>query len=362
MLAIPPTRAHLSLTLFKLCEAPQPLQERWALLKNIALVNRAWLALAARVSCQDVHTSSTRHAYAFLRLLVGRPPGQNTDDLFTTEGSQFANEVCHFITFYVDGSVPKESSDPLSTARDTAHATADDASNAIRLVLDTLPIRNYLPNLRHISFRYTDWDYGDVFAHLERGTFPQHVTSLSIHYSFSDAKGPDLHGSSLYLMALDWMNARDRDRDLARKTGKGGPGVTVCAVRVPTLRHLSLSEVTTGFGEAILEVCPNVETLDIVSGPIRVWGLPPLPPSARTLVLRPPNPALSWEETIRRWGLHGALRDGLFPKGAIRPQIIVRSGLPKPVEFAALRRICEHYDVELVYERDDALNTSFKHD
>ena len=334
----------ISLVLLKLWEVPQPLQERWALLKNIALVNRAWLALITRVSCEDVHISSTRQANAFLRLLPRSSPAQNVDDPFTTEGFQVANEVCRSITFYVASNF-KAWTSPLSERPIT---TADDAASAIRLVLDTVSTHSHLPNLRHVSLQYKNWDYDDAFAHLERGTFPQQVTSLSVHYSFSDSSGVDQ-----FAMAIDWKSARQRARH-AR---------TLCGtqpIRVPTLRHLSLSEVTTDFGLDILEVCPNVETLELenvseAGGLIRVPAITPLPPSVRTLVLRHPGAALSEREILCPWGLHTALRDGLFPRGTTgtKPRIVVRSGPVEPVVFARVRRVCEQFDAELAYERDD---------
>ena len=154
-------------------------------------------------------------------------------------------------------------------------------------------------------------------------------------------------------MAIDWK----RERQLARHAR------SLCGtqpIRVPTLRHLSLSEVTTDFGLDILEVCPNVETLELenvseAGGLIRVPAITPLPPSVRTLVLRHPGAALSEREILCPWGLHTALRDGLFPRGTTgtKPRIVVRSGPVEPVVFARVRRVCEQFDAELAYERDD---------
>ncbi|KAI1784195.1 hypothetical protein LXA43DRAFT_1066986 [Ganoderma leucocontextum] len=361
---LPPELVSRILT--KLWEAPQTPQERSALLKNITLVNRAWLTLVALITSRDVHISSKRNAHNFLRLLSKTSPIPKADDLFTTERTRFANDACRSITFHVVDGTFSEWPSPLTKEivaalimPDPWPSPADDADDAISLVLDKISAPDWhLPNLQHISLRYTDRAFADVFRHLELGPFPPQVTRLSIDYSFSI-------WHLKFIFSQLWMESSDRDdtRGYVPLPGAGETPRRVVSM-IPNLRYLALtSGATTAFVTAILPLCPNVETLEITQpSAVRLEAIGPQVPSAlRTLVLRHPG-ALSWEQ-LCRWELCLALDSGLFKFPArhggtsttTKPRIVVRSGtLDDPVVFMEVRRRCECFDVELVHERDDA--------
>ena len=126
---------------------------------------------------------------------------------------------------------------------------------------------------------------------------------------------------------------------------------------VPSLRHLSVSGVPAAFAAVVLDVCPNVETLELTRpGPL--LDLAPLPSAVRTLVLCHPGIALSKGE-MGSWALPEALDAGLFPKRDKPWRIIVRSGTSDPASFVALSCSCEHFGVDLLLECDDVRSPSY---
>ncbi|KAI1791367.1 hypothetical protein LXA43DRAFT_1094518 [Ganoderma leucocontextum] len=314
----------ISLILVDLWEAPHTPQDRLALLKNVALVNRTWLTFIARITSRDVHLSKYQKTKAFLKLLPQRSPTQEPGDLFTMEANRVATHTCQSITFHVDGRI--QPSFP-----------ADDTPVTIWLVLYYIAVRHHLPNLRHISISYADWEWNDIFLMFFGVGFPRYVTHLSLDYSFTAATAKVRPFD--FSRAIRWIYMRS------------------CII-VPNLRHLSLSGVPTAFVVAMLHVCPNVETLEITN-PTDLSTLAPLPPAVCTLVLRHPDVALS-KEKMRSWTLSAALDGGLFPSGTKPPgpQIVVRSGTPEPESFIELRRSCKRFNVDFVYERDDVRSPS----
>ena len=120
-------------------------------------------------------------------------------------------------------------------------------------------------------------------------------------------------------------------------------------IRLPNLRYVSLSGVPTVFAVLILDVCPNIETLELTRLE-RLSDLVPLPLAVRTPVLVHPSVALS-EEEAGSWALSEALDAGLFPVGEKPPRIVVRSGTPDSASFLTLRRDCERFNI--------SKNTSF---
>ncbi|KAI1783477.1 hypothetical protein LXA43DRAFT_903503 [Ganoderma leucocontextum] len=326
----------VSLILAMLWEEPHSPEERSALLKSIVFVNRTWLALVAPIASRDVHVSNERNACAFLGLL---PKRSLYSDLFIRDVNPFANENCRSLTFHVKNrNTSKSPNGDLGSKDLCTPATwwGSQSDAAIAILLSTIYVFHYLPNLRHVLFRYTDWAYDDVFLQLERMLFPQQATHLSVDYSFTTpAWALALNESG---MVARW--SRRREYPLA-----------------PSVRHLSLSGVTTVFVATMLPVCPNVETVEITH-PAGLDALAPLLPAVRTLVLRYPGVAVS-RKTMMSWNLSAALEDGLFPerKGK-KPRIVVRSGTPEVEPFIELRRSCKGFNVDLVYERDDARGPS----
>ncbi|TBU30675.1 hypothetical protein BD309DRAFT_997033 [Dichomitus squalens] len=266
----------ISLILTELWEAPQTLAERSALLKNITLVNRTWLALFVRVTSRSVHICNPTSAEAFLRLLPERTLMQGVSDLLTAEASKVANQMCRSVTFHVDGSASLVSG-PVAdrTPATQMHSPSDAASTAMSTVLYMVTVLDQLPNLRHVTIDYKDWGYDDIFDQLRVQTFPPQVTHLSVNYSFTT---PALAPLLIYLKSLY------RRQDSSR-------------IRIPNVRHLSLSSVPAEFIVDMLQACPNVETLE-VTDPARLDALAPLPSSVRTLILRHPSVPLSRSQMI----------------------------------------------------------------
>ncbi|KAM5532366.1 hypothetical protein V8D89_013960 [Ganoderma adspersum] len=320
----------ISLILAELWDAPQTSEERSVLLKNTALVNRTWLALAACITSRDVHVPNPLSAEGFLRLLTKGTPAQEPHDLFTMEANRVAGEICRSITFHVSRSVPVSglSEGPAAVGLWLGSQT-DDASIAVSTVLHRVTAHDRLPNLRHVFLRYTDRSFADVFDQLDAQTFPPQVTHLSIDYSFTRT------ATTYFAKYLRSIYRRE----------------TAPRVTIPNVRHLSLSGVTPWFVVDMLHVCPNVEKLEITH-PAGLFMCGPLPPSVRTLVLHDPVVTLS-RRMMMSWALVPALENGLFRRSIVRPQIVVRSGTLDPVAFMELRRSCKRFDVEVVHERDD---------
>ena len=313
---IPPELIYLIISM--LWKAPQTPQVRLAVLRNIVLVSRTWLTLVAGVVSRDVHITNRRNANAFLRLLPRRPPAgiHGKADLFSMEAHQVVRQHCHSLTFHVD--------------------QGDWIQEAVSTVLNTVTMVYPLPSLRHISLQYTDMGYSHVLEQIMQGHFPERVTHLSLAHSFADrAKSRPFDRAK----TIGWLRFKMR---LTRSRR---------CVLVPRLTHLSLSGVPTAFVLTMLNLCPNVETLDITH-PEPLSALTPLPPPIKTLVLRRPGVALSRKD-MTSWDLVPPRDRKLFLTRNTKPQIVVRSRTPDPVAFTELRRDFKRFNAELVYERDD---------
>ena len=101
----------------------------------------------------------------------------------------------------------------------------------------------------------------------------------------------------------------------------------------------------------MLQVCPNVETLEIGAA-ARLYMLGTLPRSVHTVILRHPGVALSAEE-MHWWALETALERGMFHPDAER-RIILRSGTPEPLTYTEIKRVCKQHRVDFTFERDES--------
>ncbi|KAI8996547.1 hypothetical protein BD414DRAFT_478354 [Trametes punicea] len=315
--------------LFELWAAPQSAQERTTLFKTLCRVNHVWLGLFLRVAFRNVHIPCPLFARDFLRLLPERTISQGEADLFTAEATSLVNRLCRSITFHVDGGASTTGS---GTAREPAiklYSQTDAAPTAISTVLYMVSTFDYLPNLRHVALEYTDWGYDDLFDQLRLAIFPPQVTHLSLKYSFS---APTLVPLAVYLKSL---YTRHRQSHFT----------------IPTVRHLSLSGVPTEFVVDMMQICPELDTVEI-SNPARLYVIAPLPKSVRTLVLRVPGRTLD-KEQMHWWMLAAALEGKLFHPDT-KARIVVRSGTPDPIAWTETKRYCRRFGAELVYERDES--------
>ncbi|RPD63062.1 hypothetical protein L227DRAFT_572911 [Lentinus tigrinus ALCF2SS1-6] len=318
----------VSQILVEVWNTPQSTESRSALFKMLCKVNKTWLALFVRVAMRDVHLSCPLDAEGFLRVI----PERTDCDLFTAEASHNADRCCS-ITFYVDGRTP----DALSHDGESElklFSGMDPACNAVSNVLYTITTLDSLPNLRHVTVKYMNWGYEDIFDQLQFNPFPPQVTHLSIDYGFSD--------DAPLVSYLE--NTYSRQPPSPR-------------TKLPNVRHLSMSGVLSEVVADMLMVCPNVETLEIVNAS-KLSVLAPLPPSVRTIVMRYQWWPTRVEETF--WCmLREVMRKGLFHPGLPdRPQIILRSGTPNPRSFIPNWRLCKRYGVDLVYIRDETQPSS----
>ena len=253
-----------------LWEEPCTSESRAVLLKNVVLVNRTWLALAARIASRDAYPYSHHNPSTFLRPITKLYSSEDNHDLFSTEIAHVATQFCRSLTFDLDKSLQGH------------HLNKEgliDIVVPLALRLPSAP--HYLPNLRKISLLCSDWDHNDIFQHIRRWGFPSQVTHLSLSYAFmgvwegmSDQRGLDVAN------ALTWIYHPN-------------PGPRPAFL--PGLRHLALSGVPKPFAVLMLKhVCPYVETLELTHPAAgQLPALAPFPPSTRTLLLRYPGVALS---------------------------------------------------------------------
>ncbi|PIL28792.1 hypothetical protein GSI_08836 [Ganoderma sinense ZZ0214-1] len=316
----------VSLILIKLWEAPLSSHERSSSLKNISLVNRTWHALVAPIASSDVHVFSYDNAHA---LSVNIYVHYHHRDRFIGDARWLAREMCHSLTFHANGN-------PLGADLSKATPAFWESfrfNQAIVNLMDAVTWYDRLPNLRHVSIRYMDWVYNDIILQAVFGCFPRHVTHLSVHYSFTaPATAPSFDTRRIQ----KWL-----------REGRYRPTKFMC------IRHLSLSGMPMAFMATLVLMCPKMETLEIAH-PSQLAVLPPLPATLRTLVLCHPGVTVC-RETMASWALDTVLDAGLFPKESdFQRRIILRSGTPDPAAFTELKRACQGFNAELVYERDDS--------
>ncbi|KAI0641925.1 hypothetical protein C8Q79DRAFT_262958 [Trametes meyenii] len=313
--------------IFELWVKPQSPGERSTLFKTLCRVTHTWLGLFLRVALRDVHISCPLSAHDFLRLLPERVISQGEADVFTAEATSLLSKLCRSITFHVEGGDLLTSADGSERAI-KLYSQNDAAPTAISTVLYMISTFAYLPQLRHVALKYSDWGYSDLFDQLRLAVFPEQVTHLSLHYSFSM---PAHVPVAVYLKSL---YSRHQP-----------PHFTI-----PTLRHLSLDGVPTEFAADMLQICTQLETLEITN-PTRLYVLAPLPKTVRTLVLRMPGPTLHREQ-MHWWMLIAAIEGKLLDPD-LGGRIVVRAGTPDPVVWTDTKRFCKKFGVELVYERDE---------
>lgn len=304
---------------------PQSSGERAALFKTLCKVNRMWLGLFLRVAMRDVHIPCPLFARDLLRLLPERAASQGEADLFTAEAMSLVSRLCRSMTFHVDGGSP----DATGEASIKLYSQTDAAPTAISTVLYMVSTFDYLPHLRHVALKYTDWGYDDLFDQLRLAIFPPQVTHLTLDYAFT---APALVPLAVYLKTL--------------YTRHPSPHFSI-----PGVRHLAVSGVPAEFVADMLQICPALETLEMAN-PARLYVLAPLPKSVRTVVLRVPGIVLDREQ-IHWWMLTAAMEGKLFHPEA-HGRIVVRSGTPDPVAWTETKRFCRRFGVDLVYERDES--------
>ncbi|KAI0629260.1 hypothetical protein C8Q77DRAFT_1161438 [Trametes polyzona] len=305
---------------------PQTPDDRASLFKSLCRVNHMWLGLFLRVALRDVHIPCPLFARDFLRLLPERSITQGEADLFTAEATSLVSKLCRSVTFHVGGGAS-----PTGATGEPAiklYSQTDAAPTAISTVLYMVSTFDYLPNLRRVTLRYTDWGYDDLFDQLRLAIFPSQVTHLALHYAFS---APALVPLALYLKTLYTRHLQPH-------------------FSIPSVRHLEVSGVPAEFVADMLQICTRLETLEMAN-PARLYVLAPLPESVRTLVLRVPGVQLD-KSQIHWWMLMAAMDARLFHPDA-KGRIVVRSGTPDPVAWTEAKRYCKRHGVDLVYERDD---------
>ena len=315
------------------------LHSRAALLKNIVLVNRTWLALSARIASRDAHPSCHHNPIAFLRLIAQPDSSEEHRDLFSAELNRVATQSCRSLNFEVN----KKPNWPR---------VDDERSIGVGPALRLASVPHALPNLRHISLFHTDWYYNHIFQHIRFWGIPPQVTHLSLTYAFTHVSRDMLKVYGFNITeALMWIY----------KPSLAPHRRTACT---PGLRHLALAGVPNVFAVLMLKhVFPRVDTL-VLTHPAagQILALVPLPPATRTLVLRYPVVGLCHVEMVA-WRVPEALERGLFPpapSGAdvnnseLKPaRIVLRSGTRSRAKFDRLRLECTRFDVEFVYELEE---------
>ncbi|KAI1782438.1 hypothetical protein LXA43DRAFT_1104072 [Ganoderma leucocontextum] len=151
----------ISLILTKLWEESHSPDERSTLLKNIVLVNHTWLTLIAPIASCDVHIANRQCANVFLGRHLPKLDFPGDRDLFTREASQFANKICRSLTFYGNQNTSPGGPTSKDTPATWSRSQISDAGT-VWVVLYIVNAFDQLPNLRRISFRYTDWAYDDI--------------------------------------------------------------------------------------------------------------------------------------------------------------------------------------------------------
>jgi hypothetical protein len=135
-------------------------------------------------------------------------------------------------------------------------------TNTLHMLRDLL----FLPNLRRISIEYANWGLNDIFDNLRLSPFPSQVTELEI--KFTTTAGMK-NVSKKYHRQTEWV-----------------PWV------LPSLTHLFILGAPAEFIMDMVDVCPNLQTLEIkcTSRPLSLTALSHL--HYRSLIASQPRKGL----------------------------------------------------------------------
>lgn len=257
-------------------------KERTTLMDSSYLVNHTWQSLFVKINSADVHIACPAHAQRLFRILrrddwVYSNPDYNYPDL---------DLICTSLTFTLDAAVyPIRSPRPGTSKMDVTICSTID-------MLDTI---KYLPNLYRLCIHHANWNEAEAFDQFRFTTFLPQITELEFTFSGPGGVTP-VDAKILPSKYLQWSS-------------------------LASITKVIISGASEGFIRTIVNVCPNVKTLQIDGTP-KMPSLAPFPARIHKLIIK--NPGIR-EGRIE--GLVGAmLTKGLIEKSSVTPEVILEWG------------------------------------
>lgn len=249
--------------------SPLTLNERVTLMVSSVLVSKAWTAIYSRVSSKDVFIPCPNYVPYFINLLHGH------SNIFDSALHELPQERCRSLSFRVEMRPHHKFWD---------HLTPWNASSIFDLLHCLHRIPAYLPNLRRIAIQYSGGGYTDLYQGFRLRNFPPQVTDLEISF---------VHN----------LSSSHHDHDSSPKAYTTRMKHTCY---MPSLRRLIVrGEGLSWFILEMLDVSPNVHTLEIDLGNIGVWRTERMS-EVTSLILRCPQASDDEEGVLR------SLRSTLF--------------------------------------------------
>lgn len=307
-------------------DLPLTNKRRSNLFCTFCLVSRAWLSIFIRIALTDVHVTSHAFVSQFFYLLRERGPGERDDEYQLADAGKTANQLCRSITFRIEEKSLKTlwlASKPGWTNSDGGHESAV----AVREFLSQLDdVGPSLPNLRKVTLEYVDcsWGFDDLFEISRLYSFPTQMVHLEV--KFTGVATPSklfLYHYPRYHQALTLSYNPSQSH----------------------IRRLTLSRAPTVVILALIEMCPELEDLEIID-PFTSLSRFALPSTLQTLRLRG-KPSLVGGNQVDPWGLAGAMESegGLFSTGTAQRLVMDTNG-----HTDYFKHLCDQYSVSLVQD------------
>ncbi|KAJ3477223.1 hypothetical protein NLI96_g10615 [Meripilus lineatus] len=312
--------------------SPLTNKDRMHLFCSFCLVSRTWLSIFIRIALADVHITSPTFVSHYFYLLRERGLGDERDnDYQLVNAGATINRLCRSITFRIEEKSLKTlwlTSKPGWTNPDGSHEPAVAVRNFLSHLDDVGPT---LPNLRKITLEYVDcsWGFDDLFEISRLYSFPSQIDHLEV--KFTGIATP----SKLFLFHYPQYH---QALTLSYNASQSH------------IRRLSLSRAPTVVILALVEMCPELEDLEIID-PFTTLSRVALPSTLRTLRLHG-TPSLVSGGQHDPWGLAGAMESegGLFSAGASQRLVMYGEG---KTEF--LKKLCDRNNVSFVHEPPQSL-------
>ncbi|KAF4593065.1 hypothetical protein EYR38_008775 [Pleurotus pulmonarius] len=232
--------------------SPLTLKERTTLMTSSVLVSKAWTCIYSRVSSKDVFIPCPNYVPYFIKLLHG------PSNIFDPALHHLPQDRCRSLSFRVE---------MRPHHKFWEHLIPCNASSIFDLLHYIHRIPTYLPNLRRIAIQYSGGGYTDLYQGFRLRNFPSQVTDLEISFVHNLPSSQHDYNSSPRAYTARMKHT----------------------CYMPSLRRLTVrGEGLSWFILEMLDVSPNVDTLEMDLGNIDVWRTERMSEVA-SLILRCPQ-------------------------------------------------------------------------